>query len=68
MKVVINGEEKDLPHEMNVMELLNHLRVKYREIGLAVSVNGEIVPKSDYHSYLVKEGDKVEIIHLVGGG
>ncbi len=68
MKVVINGEERDLPMEMNIMELLSHLNVRYREVGLAVSVNGEVIPKSQYNAYLVKEGDRIEIIHLVGGG
>ncbi len=68
MRVVINGEHKNLPHAMNIMELLEFLGVRYREIGLAVSINGNVIPKSQYSSTLVKEDDKVEIIHLVGGG
>ena len=68
MIVIINGEEKDVPENLNIMELLSFLGVRYREVGLAVSVNGEVVPKSKYSEVLVKEGDQVEIIHLVGGG
>jgi len=68
MVLYINGEEKVVEREMNIYELLEHLGITYREIGLAVSVNGEVVPKSEYKLRKVKEGDKVEIIHLVGGG
>ncbi len=68
MQVVINGEQKSLPRTMNIMELLEFLDVKYREVGLAVSINGNVIPKSQYASTLVKEDDRVEIIHLVGGG
>ena len=67
-KIILNGEERIIPREMNIMELLEEVGVKYREVGLAVAVNEEIVPKSEYKSKVVKEGDKVEIVHLVGGG
>ncbi len=67
-KIILNGEEKEISREMNIMELLEEIGIKYREIGLAVAVNEEIVPKSEYKSKVVKEGDKVEIVQLVGGG
>ena len=67
-KIILNGEEKEISREMNIMELLEEVGVKYREIGLAVAVNEEIVPKSEYKNKVVKEGDKVEIVQLVGGG
>jgi len=67
-RVVINGEEREIPREMTVMELLKEIGVKYREVGLAVAINEEVVPKSEYSNRLVKEGDRVEIVQLVGGG
>jgi len=67
-KIVLNGEEREIPREMTVMELLEEIGVKYRKVGLAVAINEEVVPKSEYTSRKVKEGDKVEVVHLVGGG
>ncbi len=68
MKVYINGKEEVLDREMTVMELLEYKNIKFREIGLAVSINEEIVPKSEYTKRKIKEGDKIEIVQLVGGG
>jgi len=68
VKIKINGEEKVVEREMNIRELLDYLGVKFREKGLAVSLNEEIVPKSLYESTYIKEGDCVEIVQLVGGG
>ncbi len=68
LKIKVNGEEKALEKEVNVMELLRLLDVEFREVGLAVAINGEVVPKSQYRQTLVKDGDSVEIVQLVGGG
>jgi len=57
-----------LEGEVTIRELLNILGIELREVGLAVAVNGEVIPKSEYENYKLKEGDKVEIVHLVGGG
>ena len=67
-KIIVNGEEREIPKEMSVMELLKELGIQFREVGLAVAINEEVVPKSEYERRTVKEGDRVEIVHLVGGG
>jgi len=67
-KIILNGEEKEISKEMSVMELLRELGIQFREVGLAVAINEEVVPKSEYERRTVKEGDRVEIVHLVGGG
>jgi len=67
-KIVLNGEEKEIPREMTVMELLEEIGVKFREVGLAVAINEEVIPKSEYTTKKVREGDKVEVVQLVGGG
>ena len=67
-RIILNGEEREISREMSVMELLNEIGVKFREVGLAVAINEEVVPKSEYESRTVKEGDRVEIVQLVGGG
>lgn len=67
-KIILNGEEREIPKEMSVMELLKEVGVKFREVGLAVAINEEVVPKSEYEKRIVREGDRVEIVQLVGGG
>ncbi len=67
-RVIVNGEPKELERELTVMELLERINVKYREVGLAVAVNEEVVPKSEYSTRKLREGDRVEIVQLVGGG
>ncbi len=67
-KIILNGEEREIPREMNIMELLKEVGVQFREVGLAVAINEEVVPKSEYKTRVVKEGDRVEIVQLVGGG
>lgn len=67
-KIILNGEEREILREMTVMELLEEIGIKFREIGLAVAINEEVVPKSEYTTRKVKEGDKVEVVQLVGGG
>ena len=66
--ITVNGEQKVVDKELTVMELLEFMDVKFREVGLAVAVNDEVVPKSEYKIRRVKEGDRVEIVQLVGGG
>ena len=67
-RVVINGEEREISREMNILELLNEMGIKFREVGLAVAINEEVIPKSEYEKRTVKDGDRVEIVQLVGGG
>ena len=66
MNITINGETRDLSAPRSVDALL-------REIGLdpakvAVERNLEIVPKSKYAEIEVSDGDKLEIVHFIGGG
>ncbi len=68
MKVVVNGENREVKEGTTIMDLLEIMGVKFREVGLAVAVNEEVVPKSRYKDFKLQEGDRVEIVQLVGGG
>ncbi len=68
VKIKVNGEERTIEGQVSISELLKILDIEFREIGLAVSINGEIIPKSMYSKTYIKEGDCVEIVQLVGGG
>jgi thiamine biosynthesis protein ThiS len=66
MRIVINGEPRDLPDGLNVLSLLEHLDLKPERI--AIERNLEIVRRADWEQTLLEEGDKLEIVHFVGGG
>jgi thiamine biosynthesis protein ThiS len=64
--ILVNGEPRELPAEVSVAELLNELALPERRI--AVELNGSVVSRADWAKIVVKEGDKLEIVHFVGGG
>lgn len=66
MNVTINGEAKHLNSAMTLNEMLAFLGLDPKKI--AVERNLEIVPRSTYASVQVKDGDKYEIVHFIGGG
>ncbi len=66
MEIIINGELRQMPAGSNIVQLLEAMD----QVGkrLAVEVNLEIVPRSQHEQYLLKENDRVEIVHAIGGG
>jgi thiazole synthase len=66
MQVTINGERRDVSETRSVEGLLGDLGLDGRKV--AVELNLEIVPKSEYGATLVRDGDKLEIVHFIGGG
>lgn len=67
MNLVINGEDySGLPDAMSVAALIAHLELPEKKI--AVERNREIVPKSTFKDTALVEGDRLEIIHFIGGG
>jgi thiazole synthase len=66
MQITINGESRGFTGPMSVDALLRTLSLDPRKI--AVERNREIVPRSIYGSVLVSDGDKLEIVHFIGGG
>jgi thiazole synthase len=66
MLITINGESKTIESNTNVAGLLNGLGIDSRKV--AVERNFEIVPKSEFDSIFVNDGDKLEIVHFIGGG
>ena len=66
MSVVINGENREIPSPVTVATLLRDLGLDARKIAL--EHNLEIVPRSAYDKTLVSDGDRLEIVHFIGGG
>ena len=66
MKLQINGEQRDFPDGLTVASLVEHLAMKADRV--AVELNLEIVPRTNWVATNLKDGDKLEIVHFVGGG
>jgi sulfur carrier protein len=66
VKLVVNGEPRDAPDGATVEELVAALGIDRRSV--AVERNREIVPRSQHAMTPLAEGDRVEIVTMVGGG
>jgi thiamine biosynthesis protein ThiS len=66
MKIILNGEEVKLEGKISVSSLIDKYSLDKRKI--AVERNLEIVPRSSFEEVLINEGDRIEIIHFIGGG
>ena len=66
MKLTLNGEIHKLPDDLTITGLIAHLGLPNKKI--AVERNLEVVPKSTFGEVKLAEGDKLEIIHFIGGG
>ena len=66
MKLTINGEKRVIKESKNLADLIKELDIKAPNFAMAL--NQQVVPRSKYDSTSIKENDKVEIVHAVGGG
>jgi len=65
--VSVNGDLKPLSGS-TLIELLQENGVDGSKGGVAVALNGEVVPRADWAQISMKPNDKVEIVHIVRGG
>lgn len=66
MRLVINGKEQIFEEGMNLARLVEQLGMKGDRV--AVELNREIVSRPQWPETQVKDGDRLEIVHFVGGG
>ncbi|XOZ32978.1 sulfur carrier protein ThiS [Halomonadaceae bacterium KBTZ08] len=66
MKIELNGENTEVSDGASIQALVEQLELTGRRI--AVEVNEEIVPRSEYGSHQLAPGDRVEVVHAIGGG
>ena len=66
MQITINGEIKELESEVRLDRLLELFSLPSQRV--AVELNREVVRKKDWENVVVKDADKIEIVHFVGGG
>jgi sulfur carrier protein len=66
MKLQINGADHDFPAPLSLQALLEQLGMKADRV--AVELNRSIVPREQWANTTLSEGDRLEIVHFVGGG
>ncbi|MGV8842988.1 MAG: sulfur carrier protein ThiS [Pseudomonas sp.] len=66
MQIQLNGADLALPEGHTVAQLLDKLALTGRRV--AVELNQEIVPRSQHVSTVLQPGDRVEVVHAIGGG
>ena len=66
VKIVVNGESRELAAPATVAGLLEQMTLTGRRV--AVEVNGEIVPRSEHDTFMLKDQDRVEVVFAIGGG
>ncbi len=66
MNLILNGETRSFQTLSDIAALVAHLGLDARKV--AVERNLEIVPRSAYGVTALAEGDRIEIVHFIGGG
>ena len=66
MDIVLNGEPRQLAAHTTLAALLEAEGLAGRRV--AAEVNGRIVPRGGHAGHVLAEGDRVEIVHALGGG
>lgn len=67
MKLIINGEKVEIPRTVRtVTDLLNHYGLNQKVV--IVEQNEAILEKTAHQETVISEGDKIELVHFVGGG
>ena len=62
----MNGDQKDFDSAISLADLITQLDLPATRI--AIELNREVVRRSDWGSTMLKDEDRIEIVHFVGGG
>jgi thiamine biosynthesis protein ThiS len=66
VNIIVNGEARQLARATTIAQLLSELNLPRR--GVAVEVNLELVPRAHHEQHQLQDGDRLEVVTLVGGG
>lgn len=66
--ITVNGAPAELPDGVTVAEVVARLVSTHQGRGVAVAVNGEVVPRQSWQSTAVAAGDRVEVLTATQGG
>jgi len=66
MEILLNGETQQVENNCNIRDLIEKMGLTQKR--LAVEVNLEIIPRSQFDHHHLSPGDRVEIVQAIGGG
>ncbi len=66
IKIRINGKIKLVSKNMKLSDLVNNLKISIKKV--AIELNRQIIDKKKIKKISLKENDKIEIVHFIGGG
>ena len=66
VKINLNGKKRLISSKMSLKSLLNNNKIPVNKV--AIEINMEIINKKKISKIKLKNGDKVEIVHFIGGG
>jgi sulfur carrier protein len=66
MNITVNGKPREIDREMDLSAFLRTFDVNPKLV--AVAINGDVIPKDTYGAAVVRAGDDIEIVRMVGGG
>jgi len=64
--VQVNGESREISQEASLEELLTNLSIPRERV--AIELNQKVIRRAEWANSILREGDKIEIVHFVGGG
>ena len=65
-KIQLNGKKVDIKTKYSIFDLLEKYHLSNKKV--AIELNGEIISKNSFRKKFLKNNDKVEIVHFIGGG
>ena len=66
IQIYINGKKKNIDASSNLIDILAVYSLKNKLV--AIEINQEVIPKSNYKKKKINQNDKIEILELIGGG
>lgn len=71
MKITVNGKPREVDATGDNAEIDLPAFLRSHEINprlVAIAINGDVIPKEEYGGAVIREGDAVEVVRMVGGG
>ena len=66
IQIYINGKKKNINSNCNLISILEEFSLKNKLV--AIEINQEVIPKSNYKTKKINKNDRIEILELIGGG
>ena len=66
IKIKVNGKIKNIGKDTNLLRMINSFKIPLKKV--AIELNQEIIDKKKLKNIKLKQNDKIEIVHFIGGG